>query len=96
MMPLTPLRVAAFAFAPFSRSIAITGVSPALAARNGVNGIMMAANVAAREEDMTGRNKTQKDAIDTIALLLKAGTDINGVDNQGRTAAQRHCGDRLT
>ena len=34
--------------------------------RNGVNAIMMAANVAAREEDMTGRNKTQKEAIETI------------------------------
>jgi ankyrin repeat protein len=63
------------------------GANAKAATRNGVNGIMMAANVAAREEDMTGRNKTQKDAIDTIALLLKAGTDINGVDNQGRTAA---------
>ena len=36
---------------------------------------------------MTGRSKTQKDAIETITLLLAAGTDINGADNQGRTAA---------
>jgi len=56
------------------------------ATRNGVNAIMMAANVATREEDMTGRNKTPKDAIETITLLLAAGTDINGADNQGRTA----------
>ena len=48
---------------------------------------MMAANVSAREEDMTGRNKTQKEAIESIRLLLAAGTDINGVDTQGRTAA---------
>src|SRR5262245_19984142 len=63
------------------------GANAKAATRNGVNGIMMAANVATREEDMTGRNKTQKDAIESIALLLKAGTDVNGVDNQGRTAA---------
>jgi ankyrin repeat protein len=63
------------------------GANPKAATRNGVNGVMMAANVATREEDMTGRNKTQKDAIDTIALLVAGGTDVNGVDNQGRTAA---------
>ena len=47
---------------------------------------MMAANVATREEDMTGRSKTQKDAIETITLLLAAGADVNGADTQGRTA----------
>jgi hypothetical protein len=62
------------------------GANPKAATRNGVNGIMMAANVATREEDMTGRNKTPKDAIETITVLLAAGTDINGADNQGRTA----------
>jgi hypothetical protein len=36
---------------------------------------------------MTGRNKTEKDAIESIRLLLAAGTDINGADTQGRTAA---------
>jgi len=63
------------------------GANPKLVTRNGVNGIMMAANVAAREEDRTGRSKTQKDAIETITLLLAAGIDINGTDTQGRTAA---------
>jgi ankyrin repeat protein len=62
------------------------GANPKAVTRNGVNGIMMAANVAAREEDRTGRSKTQKDAIETITLLLAAGTDINGTDTQGRTA----------
>jgi ankyrin repeat protein len=61
--------------------------SRAATTRGNVNAIMMAANVSAREEDMTGRNKTQKDAIESITLLLAAGTDINGVDTQGRTAA---------
>ena len=48
---------------------------------------MMAANVGTREEDMTGRSKTQKDAIETITLLLAAGADVNAADTQGRTAA---------
>lgn len=52
----------------------------------GVNAVMMAANVGTREEDMTGRNKTQQNAVDAITLLLAAGADINGTDTQGRTA----------
>ena len=46
---------------------------PRAATRNGVNAIMMAANVAAREEDMTGRNKTQKDAIESITAPARGG-----------------------
>jgi ankyrin repeat protein len=63
------------------------GANPKAVTRNGVNGLMMAANVAAREEDRTGRGKTQKDAIDTITLMLAAGVDVNATDTQGRTAA---------
>ena len=62
------------------------GANAKAATRNGVNAIMMAANVGAREEDMTGRAKTQKDAIETITLLAAAGADLNGADTQGRTA----------
>jgi ankyrin repeat protein len=62
------------------------GADAKAATRNGVNGIMMAANVATREEDMTGRSKTQKDAAETITLLAAAGADINASDTQGRTA----------
>ena len=47
---------------------------------------MMAANVAAREEDMTGRNKTQKEIVESITLLMAAGADVKGSDTQGRTA----------
>ena len=54
--------------------------------RNGVSAIMMAANVAAREEDMTGRSKTQKDIIEAITLLTAAGADVKGADTQGRSA----------
>jgi ankyrin repeat protein len=62
------------------------GANPKAVTRNGVNALMMAANVAAREEDRTGRGKTEKDAIETIALLLATGVDVNATDTQGRTA----------
>jgi ankyrin len=84
----TPLlRAAKAGDVPVIKMLLEKGANPRKATRNNVNGIMMAANVAAREEDMTGRNKTQKEAIESIRLLLAAGTDITGVDNQGRTAA---------
>jgi ankyrin repeat protein len=62
------------------------GATAGAATRGGVNGIMMAAGVATKEEDMTGRSKTQKDAIETITLLAAAGADVNGADTNGRTA----------
>jgi ankyrin repeat protein len=62
------------------------GADAKAATRNGVNAIMIAANVGTREEDMTGRSKTQKDTIETITMLAAAGTDLNAADTQGRTA----------
>jgi len=55
--------------------------------RGNVNALMMAADVGARDEDMTGRSKTEKDAVETIRLLVAAGADVNAQDGQGRTAA---------
>ncbi|HEY1302280.1 MAG TPA: ankyrin repeat domain-containing protein [Vicinamibacterales bacterium] len=81
------LRAAKAGDTPVIAMLLEKGANAKAATRNGVNGIMMAANLGTREEDMTGRSKTQKDAIETITLLLEAGTDVNGVDNQGRTAA---------
>jgi ankyrin repeat protein len=62
------------------------GANPKAATRNGVTGIMFAANVNAKEEDMTGRNKSEKDAIETVKILVAAGADINAKETQGRTA----------
>jgi ankyrin repeat protein len=62
------------------------GANAKAATRNGVSGIMVAANVNAREEDMTGRNKTTKDAVETIRLLAAAGADVTSAEAQGRTA----------
>ena len=83
----TPLlRAAKAGDTPVIKLLLEKGANAKAATRNGVNAIMMAANVATREEDMTGRNKTPKDAIETITLLIAAGTDVNSADNQGRTA----------
>ena len=83
----TPLlRAAKAGDTPVVKLLLERGANPKAVTRNGVNGLMMAANVAAREEDRTGRGKTQKDAIETIALMLAAGVDVNATDTQGRTA----------
>jgi ankyrin repeat protein len=64
------------------------GADPkAVTTRGRVNAIMLAADVGTREEDMTGRGKTEQDAIQTIDLLRSAGVDLNAQDTQGRTAA---------
>ena len=63
------------------------GADAKLATRAGVNAIMMAVGVGTREEDTTGRSKTQKDIIEAMELLLSAGVNINAQDNQGRSAA---------
>jgi ankyrin repeat protein len=52
----------------------------------GVNALMAAAGVGTREEDATGRLKTEADAIETIKLCLEAGLDVNAADANGRTA----------
>lgn len=84
----TPLvRAAKAADVPVVRLLLAYGADPMAATRNGVNALMMAANVAAREEDMTGRDKTDRTAIETIEILLEAGVDINASDTSGRTAA---------
>jgi ankyrin repeat protein len=83
----TPLiRAAKAADVPVIKLLLEKGANPKAATRNGVNAILMAANVSAREEDMTGRNKTQREIIESITLLLAAGTDIKASDTQGRTA----------
>ena len=85
----TPLlRAAKAGDTPVIKMLLDRGANPhAATVRGNVNAVMMAANVAAREEDMTGRSKTQKDAIESIRLLVAAGTDVNAADTQGRTAA---------
>jgi ankyrin repeat protein len=60
------------------------GADPTLA-RN-VNPLMAAAGIGTKEEDTTGRRKTQAEIIEAIKLCMKAGIDINAADSTGRTA----------
>jgi ankyrin repeat protein len=62
------------------------GADPKLTTRNGVNPLMAAAGLGTKEEDTTGRRKTQTDAIEAIKLCLDAGVDVNAADNRGQTA----------
>lgn len=62
------------------------GADPKLATIRGVNPLMAAAGVGTREEDTTGRRKTEAEAIATIQLCLDAGVDVNAVDGTGRSA----------
>ena len=52
----------------------------------GITPVMAAAGLGTKEEDTTGRRKTEAEAIASIKLCLEAGADVNGVDNQGQTA----------
>jgi uncharacterized protein len=62
------------------------GANPNLATRNAINPLMAAAGLGTNESDAVGRKKTEKEAIDTIELCLKAGVDVNAVDSKGQTA----------
>jgi ankyrin repeat protein len=64
------------------------GADAKLATKAGITPLMVAAGLGTKEEDTTGRAKTEADAIKTITLLLDArpGDVINAADNTGRTA----------
>jgi len=62
------------------------GADAKLTTRAGINPLMAAAGLGTKEEDTTGRRKTQADAIEAIKLCLEAGVDINAADNRGQTA----------
>ncbi len=52
----------------------------------GFTPLMAAAGLGSKEEDTTGRRKTEAEAIASIKLCLNAGADVNAVNNQGDTA----------
>jgi len=62
------------------------GADPKLATRAGINPLMAAAGLGTKEEDTTGRRKTQTEAIEAVKLCLAAGVDVNAVDSRGQTA----------
>ncbi len=52
----------------------------------GITPVMAAAGLGTKEEDTTGRKKTEAEAIASLKLCLDAGADLNAADNQGQTA----------
>jgi ankyrin repeat protein len=62
------------------------GADPKLATRSLINPVMAAAGLGTKEEDTTGRHKTEAQIIETIDLCLKAGADVNAGDSRGQTA----------
>lgn len=62
------------------------GADPKLATRAGITPLMAAAGLGTKEEDTTGRRKTQAEAIEAIKLCLTAGVDVNATDSRGQTA----------
>jgi ankyrin repeat protein len=62
------------------------GAEAKLTTRNGINPLMAAAGLGTKEEDTTGRRKTQAEAIEAIKLCLEAGVDVNAIDSRGQTA----------
>ncbi|SRR5579884_2370680 len=68
------------------RLLLAKGANPKLATRAGINPLMAAAGLGTKEEDTTGRRKTEAEAIESIRLLLEAGVDVNVADGRGQTA----------
>jgi len=68
------------------RLLLAKNADPKLATRAGINPVMAAAGLGTKEEDTTGRRKTEPEAIEAIKLLLDAGVDVNAVDGRGQTA----------
>ncbi len=83
----TPLlRAAKAADIPSMRLLLAKGADPKLATRAGITPLMAAAGLGSKEEDTTGRFKTEAEAIQAIQLCLDAGVDINAANGQGQTA----------
>jgi ankyrin repeat protein len=68
------------------RALLEKGADARLATRNGINPLMAAAGLGSKEEDTTGRHKTEPEAIEAIKLCLDAGVDVNATDSRGQTA----------
>ena len=67
-------------------TVDVSAPTPARRAGGGINALMAAAGVGSKEEDTTGRLKTEAEAIEAIRICLDAGVDVNAADATGRTA----------
>ncbi len=83
----TPLlRAAKAGDAEVVKVLLAKGADPKLTTKSGITPLMAAAGLGTKEEDTTGRKKTDAEAIASIKLCLDAGADLNAVDGQGDTA----------
>ena len=83
----TPLlRAAKAGDIPAMKLLMAKGADVNLATRAGITPLMAAAGVGTKEEDATGRFKTEDDAIQAVDLCLAAGADINAANSNGQTA----------
>ena len=83
----TPLvRAAKAGDAEVVRLLLAKGADAKLATKNGINPLMAAAGVGTKEEDTTGRHKTEAETIESIKMCLDAGVDVNTADGRGQTA----------
>lgn len=83
----TPLmRAAKAGDAEVVQALLAKGADPKLTTKSAMTPVMAAAGLGTKEEDTTGRKKTEADAIASIKLCLDAGADVNAVDGQGDTA----------
>lgn len=81
------LRAAKAGDLPAMKLLLEHGADPTLApTRNGINPLLAAAGLGTAEQDTTGRQKTQAQAIEAIELLLGLGLDINAQASDQQTA----------
>jgi ankyrin repeat protein len=81
------LRAAKAGDVPAMKLLLEHGADPTLGpTRSGITPLMAAAGLGTAEQDTTGRQKTQAQAIEAIQLLLDLGIDINAQASDGQTA----------
>ena len=83
----TPLlRAAKAADIPAMKLLLAAKADVNLATRAGITPLLAAAGSGSKEEDTTGRFKTEEEAIQAIELLIAAGAGINHATGAGQTA----------
>ena len=62
------------------------GADPQIPNADHCTALMAAAGVGTKEEDTTGRSKTESQTIEVMEMLLKAGAALDTADSRGLTA----------
>jgi ankyrin repeat protein len=65
------------------RLLLAKGASPALTTKNGVNALMLAAGIGYRDKNTRG---LERDALETVKVMMVAGLDVKQTDNRGENA----------